>query len=190
VRKILISALALVALLLAGTASAQTSDTRYNIVATCGSPPATFQAGKQAPPTMDTNGVACTSNAGAANAVSPVSSATGGATPYHFLSTASTNSHNVKDSAGTVYAVVVISTQATAIAYLKFYDIATAPTCASDTVVFTIATPTLATGAAVTITFPTGLAFATGIGYCITGAAADNDNTNATTGVTLSLAYK
>lgn len=120
--------------------------------------------------------------------VTPATNQNGGtgAIPYHFNSTASTNSTNVKASAGTLYDIIVQNTNA-ATAWLKFYDKATAPTCASDTVKRTIA---LVQNVPINAVSLVGADFTLGIGFCITGAQADNDNTNATTGITVNLGYR
>ena len=119
------------------------------------------------------------------------SATTGGGTPIHYLSAASTNSNNVKGSAGTIYEVTAINTTST-IYYLKLYDKATAPTCGTDTPVHTYPIPVNSTnGGGFTINFSSvGLAFANGIGFCLTGAIADNDATNAATGVAMNFSYK
>ena len=114
-----------------------------------------------------------------------------GSTPYHYLSLASTNSTNVKATAGQVFQVVGINTTA-AIYYLKLYDKATAPTCGTDTVIQTYPVPasSTSTGGGFVISIPFGMNFANGIGFCLTGAVADNDATVAATGVVIDLLYK
>lgn len=112
---------------------------------------------------------------------------TGGATPTHILTAASTNSTSVKASAGTLYVLTALNTNA-ATQFIKFYNTAAGPTCNSDTVLLTFAA---VQNVPLYINFgPAGTAFGTGIGMCVTGAAADNDNTNATTGGTISIVYK
>lgn len=110
----------------------------------------------------------------------------GGGTPSHLLSAATTNSTSVKGSAGMIFFLGGVNTNA-ATAFAKLYDKATAPTCNSDAVLMTVP---FVQNIPVLISIPVGVAFPTGIGLCITGAAADNDNTAATTGVTLSLVTK
>lgn len=110
----------------------------------------------------------------------------------HYFSAASTNSTLVQAGPRILAGFVATNTTTTAY-YLKFYDKATAPTCNADVPVFTIAVPSQPAGTTVgqISAWPyAGLAFLNGIGFCITGAAADNDNTNAATGITLSLAVK
>lgn len=112
------------------------------------------------------------------------------ATRAHYLSAASTNSTSVKASAGAVYSIVAVNTTAT-LYYLKFYDKAAAPTCASDTVVMTIPVPASATGGPpVQVSPQFGIGFANGIGFCLTGGLADNDNTNAASGVAINIVYR
>ncbi len=51
--------------------------------------------------------------------------------------------------------------------------------------------PASTTGAGTIIDFGTyGAAFSTGVSFCLTGGGASTDNTNAATGVFLTLAYK
>jgi hypothetical protein len=121
--------------------------------------------------------------------VSLQTAASGGATPVHYLSAATTNSTNVKATAGVVTSVTAINTTATLV-YLKLYDKATAPTCGTDTPVQTYPVPASATGAGLTINPVGGFGFASGIGFCITGALADNDATSAVVGVAVDLGYK
>jgi hypothetical protein len=89
-------------------------------------------------------------------------------------SAATTNATSVKASAGQVYAIVAGTTTA-AIAYLKLYNKASAPTVGTDTPVMTIPLP--ASGNTVVITFSVGDVFGTGIAYAITGGAAISDTT-------------
>lgn len=112
-----------------------------------------------------------------------------GATPVHYLSAASTNSTNVKASAGTVFSVTAINTTTT-IYYLKMYNKATAPTCGTDTPVHTLPVPASATAAGLTVNPFLGLNFTAGIGFCLTGAIADADATAAATGVAINIGYK
>ncbi len=125
-----------------------------------------------------TNAVAVTNSGFPQNAA-----ATGGATPSKYFSAASTNATSVKGSAGTLYGIVAVNTTATTY-YLKFYNKASSPTVGTDTPVLTI--PLLA-NASYQSQFPTGAAFGTGIAFALTGAAPDNDVTNAATGVTINL---
>lgn len=122
--------------------------------------------------------------------VNVLAAATGGCTPAHLLSTASTNATVVKGSAGTLCKLSAINTTAS-LYYLKFYNVASGPTCASDTVVATYPVPASTTGAGVEVNLgPFGEAYTVGIGFCLTGALADNDNTNAATGVVISYSSK
>lgn len=120
----------------------------------------------------------------------PVSGTTGGASPARLISAASTNGTNMKASAGTLYSVTGINTTATKY-YLKFYNSAGTPTCNSDTVVWgPFPVPASTDGNGFGVSLPVGLAFATGIAYCLTGGSADNDNTSAATGVFLNFTFK
>lgn len=120
--------------------------------------------------------------------VSVQAATTGGCTPGKALSAASTNGTNVKNAAGTLCKMLAINTTAT-LYYLKTYNTSSTPTCNSDTVVGTYPIPPSNGGVAIPLG-PFGEAYSTGISFCLTGGSADNDNTNAATGVTIAYSYK
>jgi hypothetical protein len=122
--------------------------------------------------------------------VVPNAGAAGGATAYHLISAASTNATSVKGSAGTLYAITAYN-NANTIAYLKFSDASAAPTCGTTGVTQTFLIPANSNGSGFNFSIPVGLAFASGIAFCITGGIADTDTTaiGAST-VVVSLAYK
>lgn len=114
-------------------------------------------------------------------------------TPYHYLSAASNNSTlisaNVSGTIQSIHSIVAINTTAT-VYYIRFYDRVAAPTCSSATgVVANFPIPASTSGAGFVLSLPDGMLFGLGIGFCITGAGADNDNTNAATGVTIDVTY-
>lgn len=114
-----------------------------------------------------------------------------GCLPGRLLSAASNNSTNIKASAGTLCELTVINTTATLVD-LRLYDTSSAPTCSSATGVianYPVQANTTSPGFSINLGMY-GKAFATGIGFCLTGANADNDNTNAVTGVNLNWSYK
>jgi hypothetical protein len=88
-------------------------------------------------------------------------------------SAASTNLTLVKNTHGNLYAVD-IGNGGTVDAWIKFYNKATAPVIGTDTPVFTSYIPK---GTARTISYSTPYGFTVGLGYGITGAAADTDTT-------------
>lgn len=101
----------------------------------------------------------------------PVASATGGATPSTVISAATTNATNLKGSAGTLYHLAGYGNTATP-AYLSLYNTAGTPTCGTG-IVYEMLIPSNSTsGAGAVEDFGVGLNFSTGIGYCITTAAA------------------
>jgi hypothetical protein len=113
-----------------------------------------------------------------------------GADTFNVASAASTNSTNVKASAGNVYGITLINTTAT-LYYLRLYNTASAPTCSSATgYVTTIPVPASTSGAGVTVSLPVGISFSTGISYCLTGGPTSTDNTNAAVGVYGMVNYK
>lgn len=113
--------------------------------------------------------------------------------PVHILSAANNNSTSFTTQSGPMGlcgAVVVTSTTATTGLDLRFYDVFGAPNCSSSSgVKWNIALPNNAAAAAsvagIVISLPNSptMSFSNGVGICLTGAVADNDNTNAVTGV-------
>lgn len=105
--------------------------------------------------------------------------ANGGATPTGNIAANNTTAVVVKASAGTLYGVQVYGI-GSAPAYLKIYN-ATSATCGSGTPVKRLMIPaasTAANGAGSNITFGVaGVAFSTGITYCITTGIGDSDTT-------------
>jgi len=92
---------------------------------------------------------------------------------------ANTNPTLVKASAGRVYKIQGYNAAA-AVRYLKLYNKATAPSVGTDTPVITLA---LQPSAAFALDFANiGFYFATGIGFGLTVASADNDTTALTAG--------
>ena len=94
-----------------------------------------------------------------------------------------TTAQTCKASAGTVYDIQITSNVASGSgAYLKIYDVGSAPTCGASagTPVARLAVPANATSGnegGSNIVFPVGKAFASGIYWCVTGGLADNDAT-------------
>jgi hypothetical protein len=89
-------------------------------------------------------------------------------------SAATTNATSVKASAGTVWSIIASNVNAAA-RYVKFYNLAVAPTVGTSVPVFTITIP-----AGGTVQFDggsNGIRFGTGIALAITGAMADADTT-------------
>jgi hypothetical protein len=114
------------------------------------------------------------------------------ARPSHYLSAANTNATLVLGRPTALYTLTAINTTAT-IYYLKLYDKATAPTCGTDTPVATyplLAEPAAGTGVALVIARATGAGFNLGLGFCLVGGIADNDTSNAATGVAINLEYR
>jgi len=123
--------------------------------------------------------------------VQMVPGTTGGTSTCYLSSAASTNSTNCKASAGQVYGFQVINTTSS-IYYLRMYNSASAPTCSSATgFVRTIPIPHASgAGSGVGFSQTVGSAYGTGIGFCLTGGGSSTDNTNAATGVYISILYK
>ena len=121
----------------------------------------------------------------------PTAGASGGATPYHLLSTASTNATNVKNGTGTLYSITVINNTATA-ADLRIYNTASSPTCSSGTGVvanYGIQANTTSPGLSINLG-AVGMALSTGISFCLTAYdGTDTNNSNAPTGLQVNLTY-
>lgn len=123
----------------------------------------------------------------------PVATATttNAATTYFLTSAASTNSTSVKGSAGNLYAIHITNTTTTNY-FLRLYNASSAPTCSSATG-FIESIPALGASANGGVNGRTNgvpQAFSTGIAFCLTGGGSSTDNTNAATGVYLTLVYK
>lgn len=99
----------------------------------------------------------------------------GAATASHRLlsAAATTNATSVKASAGVVKSIRGHNAKASAV-FLKLYNTAAAPAVGTDVPVVTLR---LAPTADFAIDLGSGVRFSTGIGYGITGAAADADVT-------------
>lgn len=107
--------------------------------------------------------------------------------PRKYLSAASNNATLVKAGASRITSILAVNTGA-AVYFLKLYDKATSPVCGTDIPVITIPVPFLASNAGtVLLENSTGLNFRNGVGFCLTGGIADNDNSNAAAGVAINL---
>lgn len=107
--------------------------------------------------------------------------------PLHYLSAVSTNSTLVRAGPTYLNALVVVNTNTT-IYYLKLYNKVTAPTCGTDTPVWTVPIPYGASNSGGGVAIPNGsLQFSAGFGFCITGGIADSDSSNAATGIAVDL---
>jgi hypothetical protein len=119
-----------------------------------------------------------------------VAGATGGSTMYTLVSAASTNSTNVKASAGTLYHISVQNSSA-AKEYLILFNSASAPTC-TGTAVYEITVPpyAAASGAGgVVEDIAVGLNFSTGVGFCATTASGGTGSV-AAGDLTINFGYK
>ena len=125
-------------------------------------------------------------------AVSQQAKPNGGADFYHLANSANTtNATLIKGSIGNVYAIIAINTTTT-VYWLKMYDLSVAPSCNTTPVKLSAPIPYGASNAGGGFVFPipAGAQFYSGIGFCLTANAADNDNTAAATGITMTVIYK
>jgi hypothetical protein len=117
-----------------------------------------------------------------------------GASGCGITSGASTNATNCKASAGRIFGIYTLNTTTT-VYYLRTYQTSSAPTCSSATgfIQSYPIPPASAAGQVGGKAFqfgPSGIAYATGISYCITAGSSSTDNTNAATGVFGTIVYK
>lgn len=103
--------------------------------------------------------------------------------PKKYLSAATTNSNLVMTGSVLLKTAVIGNSTATGY-FLKLYNKATPPTCGTDTPVQTVPVPANQT---LPIDFGNGTIFPLGLGFCLTGAIADNDTTAAAAGVAVNL---
>lgn len=113
------------------------------------------------------------------------------AIPAVYLSAATNNSTLIATGKRSVLYLNAINTTAT-LYYLRLYDLAGAPTCSSATgVVHNFPVPASTTGAGFALSLGmNGALFSSGLGFCITAGAANNDNTSAATGVVINIGYR
>lgn len=109
------------------------------------------------------------------NAIGTVTAVDATTSNFSLIAAASTNSTSIKASAGELLEVTVYNTSAT-IAWVKFYDSGSAPTCGSGTPAARYMIPGASSGGAGSnVVIPMGKNFASGIGMCITTGIADAD---------------
>lgn len=121
----------------------------------------------------------------------PVPGTANGASTCVVQSAASTNATNCKNAAGLLYGVEVVNTTST-LYYLRLYNLSSSPTCSSATgFIRTVPIPHASgAGAGIANFYTVGETYGTGIGFCLTGGGSSTDNTNAATGVYVTLHYK
>lgn len=109
------------------------------------------------------------------------------------VSAASTNATNCKASAGNFVGLEVYNTTTT-VYYLRLYNTVGAPTCSSATgFIRSIPVPPAAAagqvGGAIVPIGP-GVAYGTGVAFCLTGGSSSTDNTNAAVGIFGAIKYR
>lgn len=109
--------------------------------------------------------------------------------PQKFLSAATNNSTLVRAGKISLGTISATNTTATA-AFLKLYDKATAPVCGTDIPKWTIPLPVAANGGGhADPNLVTGVWFTLGLGFCIVGGIADNDNTASVVGIAVNIGF-
>lgn len=114
-----------------------------------------------------------------------------GASTRYITSQASTNATLISGTPGNITQYSLVNTTAT-IYYLRMYNLASIPSCASATgFVESIPIPASTSGAGVQRLEGTGgQAFSVGMSFCLTGGGSSTDNTNAATGVYIAIKYR
>jgi hypothetical protein len=126
----------------------------------------------------------------------PQAAGTGGCTAQTILSAASNNATVIGSAAAHTLCWVRWENSTTTLMDIRAYDTATAPAggapcnSATNVVMNDVAQSNATSPGGVANLGPFGQAFANGIVICITGANANNDNTNATTGLNLNIGFK
>lgn len=139
----------------------------------------------------------CAVGARATTQTVPVPTAGEGCTPYHLPNgtAASNNSTNVKTGDAVLCTLQVTNDgtgSATVVNYLKLYNLAAAPACASATgIVHVYAIPVSASVGGIVLSIPMNEIYSKGIGFCVvTGGNSDTANGNASTGINVEGSYK
>lgn len=109
------------------------------------------------------------------------------------VSAASTNATNCKAGAGNFFGYDIYNTTTT-VYYLRLYNTVGAPTCSSATgFIRSIPVPPAgaagAVGGAIRVS-PIGVAYGTGVSFCLTGGSSSTDNTNAAVGILGTVLYR
>jgi hypothetical protein len=140
----------------------------------------TPSTGQQEPLQLDASGkllVNCT-GCSSGSTISLIPATSGGLSISHLVAAASNNATSLKGSAGQLYGASVYNNASYPV-YLKFCNKATACTCgtntSSDTILYTVAAQA---GTEREIHTEEGIAFGTGIGYCVVKGMVDTDNTS------------
>jgi hypothetical protein len=109
--------------------------------------------------------------------------------PYSLVCANTTNATSLLAAPGIVGFVSVGNVSASA-RYLKFYDLASAPTPGTTPIVYVVPIPGGVNGTPVSIPLPGGLRFATGIAFSIvTGIAAADATAPSAADVVVSIGY-
>lgn len=120
--------------------------------------------------------------------VQPVPGTANGLTMSTLTAANSTNATNVKASAGTVYHIEVYNNSAT-LAWLSLYNNSGTPTCGTSIVWQTMIPANSTSGAGAVVDASLGLAFSSGIAYCVTTGIAGTGSVAASSYV-IDVGYK
>ena len=120
--------------------------------------------------------VTLTSSAVSVSSLAMSATSSGVSTRYRLISAATTNLSLIKNTSGVINGGTITNT-GDGIAYLKFYNKASAPVLATDVPVYTVPLLPKSTLDVNALTGTVGDRFATGIAIAVTGGYADNDAT-------------
>lgn len=119
----------------------------------------------------------------------PIPTTAGGLTVETFQPTASTNSANIKASAGQVYKIDAFNNSAT-VHYIRLYNSATTGTCNSATnLIWQGIIPASTSGAGLSSSWDLGIPFSSGIARCVTSGYDGTGNATASAIIT-NIGYK
>jgi hypothetical protein len=142
--------------------------------------PTTITNGNASPLQLDNSGkllVNCT-GCSSSSTISLVPATTGGLSMAHLIAAGTNNATSLKGSAGQLYGASLYNNTSYPV-YLKFCNKATACTCgtntSTDTILYTVAAQA---GTEREVHTEEGIAFSTGIGYCVVKGMGDTDNTS------------
>jgi hypothetical protein len=157
---------------------------RFVLVFTIAALLAAMPAAAAPPYTANTSG---TTQDGVLAALTDLNTA---AAPGVIITSASTNCIGLKSSAGTLFSLTASSTP-NAANFIKIYDVAGTPSATANTAKLIAGIPSGASGVNVPNQVPPiGMAFANGIGICVTGAYPQGDNSNALAGAQINYSFK
>jgi hypothetical protein len=119
----------------------------------------------------------------------PAVGTAGGATTYALIAPATPAAVNVQSGAGKVWSLIAINI-GSSLAYLKVFDVGSAPTLGTTAATWNIPIPANTSGAGVALSFPVGRKVTNNLYVAVTGGIATTDDTSITANtVVLDITY-